>query len=163
YAGRRSGRATGLVENARVLLREHGLTPENVEVAEKGRRGRGEKQGYRADPNASFTPEDLPNNPLSCLYAATGLNNNPELALLLLEAGATPDDGESLYHSTEHPDLECVKLLLKYGADVDRANALKHILDWESPEGVRLLMEAGGDPNLKNESGQTALHWAVWR
>ena len=139
YAGRKSPRSAALVETVRVLLR------------------------YGADSNTSFTPEDLPNNPLSCLYAATGLNNNPELARVLLEAGATPNDGESLYHATEHADMECVKLLLKYGANVEEANALKHILDWEGPEGLKLLLEAGGDPNLKNENGQTALHWAVWR
>jgi hypothetical protein len=43
-----SRRATQLAETARVILR-HG-----------------------ADPNAAFTPADLPDNPLSCLYAATG-------------------------------------------------------------------------------------------
>jgi ankyrin repeat protein len=115
------------------------------------------------DPNASLVPADLPNNPLSCLYAATGLNNNPDLALALLEAGADPNDGESLYHSTEHPDLACMKLLLRYGANPHPANALRHILDYEHSEGVKLLLDAGADPNDANERGDTALHWAVWR
>src|SRR5205807_4346123 len=66
-----------MVETARVLLR-HG-----------------------ADPNASFTPEECRDNPLSCLYGATGMNNNPALGRVLLEAGADPNDNESLYHSTE--------------------------------------------------------------
>ena len=139
YANGRSGRAPQIVETARVLLR-HG-----------------------ADPSTSFLSEDLPNNPLSCLYAATGLNNNADLALTLLEAGANPNDGESLYHSTEHPDLECMKLLLRYKAEPNRANALKHILDREDGEGMRLLLEAGADPNEANQGGDTALHWAVWR
>jgi len=139
YSNRRSARAAAIVETARVLLR-HG-----------------------ANPNASFTPQDLPNNPLSCLYAATGLNNNPDLGLLLLEAGANPNDGESLYHSTEHPDLACMKLLLRFGAEPNRANALRHILDYEHSEGARLLLDAGADPNDPNERGDTALHWAVWR
>jgi hypothetical protein len=69
--------------------------------------------GWRS---ASVIPEDCPDNPLSCLYAATGLNNNPALALALLEAGANPNDSESLYHSTEHRDLACLKLLLRHGA-----------------------------------------------
>src|SRR5262249_46339590 len=55
--------------------------------------------GHGADPNAVVILEELPNNPLSCIYAAAGLNNNTELALALLEAGANPDDGESVYHS----------------------------------------------------------------
>jgi len=139
YANARSTRRSQSVETAQVLLR-HG-----------------------ADPNTSFTPEDLPNNPLSCLYAATGLNNNAALALVLLEAGANPNDGESLYHSTEHPDLACMKLLLRYGADPNRANALRHILDYEHSEGVQLLLNTGADPNDPNERGDTPLHWAVWR
>jgi ankyrin repeat protein len=139
FANGRSSRASGLAETARILLR-HG-----------------------ADPNASFTTEDLPNNPLSCLYAATGLNNNPALALALLAAGANPNDSESLYHSTEHPDLECMKLLLRHGATPGGKNALRHILDREDLEGTRILLTAGADPNEPNDRGETSLHWAVWR
>jgi ankyrin repeat protein len=139
YANARSTRAAQIVQTARVLLR-HG-----------------------ADPNTSFLSADLPNNPLSCLYAAIGLNNNADLARVLLEAGANPNDGESLYHSTEHPDLACMKLLLRHGADPNRANALRHILDYEHSEGVQLLLDAGANPNDPNEQGNTPLHWAVWR
>ncbi|MBI3474828.1 MAG: ankyrin repeat domain-containing protein [Acidobacteria bacterium] len=139
YANGQSVRSAGLLATAQVLLR-HG-----------------------ADPNASFTPEDLPDNPLSCLYAASGINNNPALTLALLEAGANPNDNESLYHSTEHHDLACMKLLLRHGAKVDGSNALKHMLDREDSEGLQLLLNAGGDPNETNEQGNTALHWAVWR
>lgn len=139
YANPRSNRALEIVETARVLL-HHG-----------------------ADPNTFLLTDDLPDNPLPCLYAATGLNNNADLGLVLLEAGANPNDSESLYHSTEHSDLACVKLLLRYGAESNRANALKHILDREDIKGVQLLLDAGADPNGTNEGGDTALHWAVWR
>jgi hypothetical protein len=70
--------------------------------------------------NTSFLPKDLPNNPLSCLYAASGLNN-ADLGRALLEAGTNPNDNESLHHSTEHPDLTCMKLLLGHGAKPNRA------------------------------------------
>ena len=139
FASAASDRAPGLVRTAQVLLRAG------------------------ADPNASYNPEQWPDNPLSCLYGATGLNNNPALGLALLEAGANPNDGESLYHSTEHPDLACVRLLLKHGASAKGTNALKHMLDHEHPEGLRLLLAAGADPNEVNECGETALHWAVPR
>jgi ankyrin repeat protein len=116
-----------------------------------------------ADPSAFFLPEGMPDNPLSCLYGAAGLNNNPALTRALLKAGANPNDGESLYHSTEHHDLVCMKLLLKHGATPNGTNALKHILDRENLEGLQLLLAAGANPNETNERGETSLHWAVWR
>jgi ankyrin repeat protein len=124
---------------------------------------------HGADPNAAVFTEELPDSPLPCLYAATGFNNNPALGLLLLEAGANPNDDESLYHSTEHPDLECVRLLLRHGAKPQGTkpagfcNILKHMLDREDPEGLQLLLAAGANPNELNDRGETALHWAVWR
>ncbi len=139
FARPASGYAGGLVETARRLLR-HG-----------------------ADPNATWVPTDHPDYPLSCVYAASGLNNNPELTRLLLEAGANPNDNESLYHATEHADLVCLKLLLQYGAKPERTNALKHILDREDLEGLRLLLRSGADPNEINGRAETALHWAVLR
>jgi ankyrin repeat protein len=139
FANGKSSRAGDLAQTARILLR-HG-----------------------ADPNACFVPEDSPGDSLSCLYAATGLNNNPALALALLEAGASPNDSESLYHSTEHRDLACMKLLLSHGADPTGTNALKHMLDREDPEGLRLLLAARANPNEVNQRGETALHWAVGR
>lgn len=139
FAGPASQRADALVETARLLLR------------------------LGANPNTAILSADWPANPLPCLYAAAGLNNNPALVLALLEAGANPNDGESLYHSTEHADLACMKLLLRHGATPDDSNALKHILDREDPEGVRLLLLAGADPNEVNERNETALHWGVWR
>jgi ankyrin repeat protein len=116
---------------------------------------------HGADPNAWYQPEEWPDNPLSCLYGAVGLNNDPALGLVLLEAGANPNDNESLYHSTEHADLKCMRMLLAHGATPHRTNALKHMLDREDPVGLRLLLDAGADPNEVNERGDTALHWAV--
>jgi hypothetical protein len=135
----RSSRAPALATTARVLL-QHG-----------------------ADPNTTFIPENPQDSTLSCLYAASGLNNNAELTQLLLEAGANPNDGESLYHSTEHADLACMKLLLAFNAKPNEANALKHILDREDLDGVQILLKAGADPNHTNERAETALHWAARR
>lgn len=116
-----------------------------------------------ADPDTTFQPEDPNDGPLSCLYAASGLLRNTEMTRILLEAGADPNDNESLYHATESADLTCLRLLLEHGARVTGSNAIKHMLDHESAEGLRLLLEAGGDPNETNPEGDTALHWAVRR
>ncbi len=113
-----------------------------------------------ANPDAAFAAD---HGPLSCLYGASGVLNNAELTRILLEAGADPNDGESLYHATEHRDLECLKVLLEFGARVNGSNAVKHMLDREDPDGLRLLLEAVGTPNETNAEGDTALHWAVRR
>jgi ankyrin repeat protein len=97
-----------------------------------------------ADPNASFVNE---HGRMSALYGAAGVAHDPELTRVLLEAGADPDDGESLYHATEAEDPECLRLLLEAGAQTRCTNALAHALDDDRLEHVRLLLEAGADPN----------------
>ncbi len=139
FASARSNRAADLTTTARLLL-AHG-----------------------ADPNTSQIDQRFPDSPLSCLYAASGLNNNVDMTGLLLDAGARTDDGESLYHSTEHADLACFRLLLERGASPHGTNAVNHILDWECLEGLRILLAKGADPNWINHRGETSLHWAVWR
>lgn len=139
FAGSRSGRAADLAETARLLL-------------ERG-----------ANPNTAYQDPQGPENPLPCLYGATGLNNNPALARALLDFGANPNDGESLYHSTEHPDHACLQLLIERGARVDNVNVLHHMLDHEDAAGLGLLLDAGADLRAANGSGEKPLHWAVWR
>ena len=97
-----------------------------------------------ADPNGSFVNEY---GRMSALYGAAGVKHDPELTRALLEAGADPDDGESLYHAAyaEHPD--CVRILLEHGATVAGTNALAAAVDADHVEHVRLMLAAGGDPN----------------
>jgi len=97
-----------------------------------------------ANPDASFVNEY---GRMSALYGAAGVAHDPDLTRLLLEAGARPDDGESLYHATEAESSECLRLLLEHGAETRDTNALAHALDEDRIEHVRLLLEAGADPN----------------
>jgi ankyrin repeat protein len=97
-----------------------------------------------ADPNSSFAGE---HGRMSALYGAAGRLHDPELTRVLLEAGADPDDGESLYHATEAEDPDCLRLLLEHGAATRGTNALAHALDDERLAQVRALLEAGADPN----------------
>ncbi|MEA2154432.1 MAG: hypothetical protein QOE11_572 [Solirubrobacteraceae bacterium] len=103
-----------------------------------------------ADPNATFTNEY---GAMSALYGAAGVVHDAQLTRMLLEHGADPDDGESLYHATESPAADCLRALLEHGASPACTNALAHAIDGDRMEQVRLLLEAGADPN----EGRSAL------
>ncbi|WP_315834587.1 hypothetical protein [Bradyrhizobium prioriisuperbiae] len=95
-------------------------------------------------PPASVTEPDE-RNPLSALYGAAGKNFDPVLTNLLLDAGADPNDGESLYHSLDNPT--CTRLLLERGARIAGSNALYRSLDLDNFGVFELLLQHGGDPN----------------
>src|SRR4051794_22056267 len=95
-----------------------------------------------ADPDATFTNEY---GEMSALYGAAGRAHDPALTRLLLEAGANPDDGESVYHATEAESPECLRALLEHGAAAEPI-MLAHALDDERPGHVRMLLDAGVDP-----------------
>jgi hypothetical protein len=126
-----------------------------------------------ADPNQCVTSRwaaspEAPSEtfPLSALYGAAGQNHDAELTRLLLARGADPNDGESLYHSLEHP--ACTRLLLEAGARVTGTNALYRSLDLDDPEPLRLLLAHGGDanepaPGPPTSDWGTPLLWAIRR
>jgi ankyrin repeat protein len=107
-----------------------------------------------ADPNGPGG-EEWTNLSIACA------RGDEALARLLLEAGATPNDNDSLYHSVEPRDDACLRLLLEHDATVPGTNALHHALDYERLEPVRLLLEHGGEPNEYPD--WPALHHAVLR
>ncbi len=96
-----------------------------------------------ADPNATFRNRF---GDMSALYGASGVVHDPELTAVLLEAGADPDDGESVYHAACADDPACLRLLLEAGATAAGTHALAAALDEERPEHVALLLDAGADP-----------------
>lgn len=100
---------------------------------------------------------------LSCLYGAAGLNGNAAVAEILLEAGADPNDGESVYHAAELPRHECLELLYRYGADVNATPALFRKLDFDDYAGVKWFLEHGADLDRTLGDNGTPLHWAVYR
>jgi hypothetical protein len=109
-----------------------------------------------ADPDATWPHPEF--GPLSALYGAAGVAHEPRMTALLLEAGASPDDGESVYHATETSDLACLRLLLEAGARVEGTNALAHALDTEDPAKLALVLEH--DPGREVAP---SLLWAIYR
>ncbi len=69
--------------------------------------GRAAEHGARAlldagaDPDAAWVHPEY--GPQSALYGAAGVAHEPRMTALLLEAGADPDDGESVYHAPRRP------------------------------------------------------------
>jgi ankyrin repeat protein len=89
---------------------------------------------------------------MSVLYGAAGVAHDPETTRLLLEYGANPNDGESVYHAVEADDTTCLELLLAGGATVRDTNALANAI--RDPIKVRVLLEQGdlrpSDPELRD-------------
>jgi ankyrin repeat protein len=116
-------------------------------------------------PPASLSKPDN-DHPLSALYAAAGSIRDAVLTKLLLDAGADPNDGESLYHSLEN--LDCMRLLLEHGARIEGTNALYRALDLEDPAPLELLLSYGGDANEPARNAPltdwgSPLLWAIRR
>jgi ankyrin repeat protein len=88
-----------------------------------------------------------PDGSQSALYGAAGITHNVAMTTLLLDAGANPNDNESLYHSVESRDSTCTRLLLRAGVRVNGTNALARVLDFDKLEDLRAMLEHGGDVN----------------
>lgn len=135
---------------------------------------------HGADANTSYLHAGDPHSPLSALWAASCQARNYPLAQLLLEHGARPDDGESVYHAAENGDVEMLGLLAAHGAQADGgAGAAKWTntplyfilghyaglaFDEKVRRGARWLLEHGANPNrvcYPEKSGETPLHAAA--
>jgi WD40 repeat protein/ankyrin repeat protein len=99
--------------------------------------------GLRWPPASVAAPDD--DHPLSALYGAAGKNHDLELTKILLDAGADPNDDESLYHSLE--TFTCTRALLEKGARIGGTNALFRALDFDNFAALELLLQHGADPN----------------
>ncbi|WP_050403300.1 ankyrin repeat domain-containing protein [Bradyrhizobium embrapense] len=118
----------------------------------------------RWPPGSLDAPDD--GNPLSALYGAAGRNHDLGLTKLLLDAGADPNDNESLYHSLE--GSVTTGLLLEHGARIAGTNAMYKVLDDENVATLELLLRHGGDPNEPARNAPitdygSPLMWAIRR
>ncbi|MCU0646775.1 MAG: ankyrin repeat domain-containing protein [Gemmatimonadaceae bacterium] len=73
-----------------------------------------------ADPNA-WVPFGDPVSRIPALYFVAIAGQAP-LVRLLLERGARPTDGESVYHAAQHDHRDCLATLLEFGAELSGAH-----------------------------------------
>ncbi|MBV8534864.1 MAG: ankyrin repeat domain-containing protein, partial [Alphaproteobacteria bacterium] len=120
--------------------------------------------GLRWPPASVSAPDEA--QPLSALFGVAGKNHDAELTKILLDAGADPNDGESLYHSVESG--KCTRVLLDKGARIAGTNALYHVLDFDNVALLEMLLQYGADPNEPAANPPlsdwgTPLLWAIKR
>ena len=101
----------------------------------------------------------------SAIYGAAGIAQHPQLARLLLERGADPNDGETPYHVVETYDNTVMKILVESGRlnETSMTTLLLRKTDWHDYEGIKWLLEHGTDPNRATRWGRTAFQHAVLR
>ena len=102
-----------------------------------------------------------PNVAIPALYFAC-VSNNAAVARLLLERGAHPNDGESVFHAAERNHRACLALLVEFGADISQAHAvwgntpLYFLANYKESHpdiatvtsGMEWLLQHGADPNV---------------
>ena len=124
-----------------------------------------------ADPNSKDGRYGVP-----ALYAVTGMHKVLPIARLLLDNGANPTDGESVFHAAQHDYEDALELLLQYGAQLNYVGewgntAIFFLLRWHDLEreatvrrGFVWLLDHGADPNVVcGKEGENSLHLAARR
>lgn len=135
-----------------------------------------------AEPDTAHPGEgaDEPGPPQTALYYAC-LNNRVEIVRRLLERGAHPNDGESVYHAAEHDHRDCLELLKRHGAELSARlspwnnTPLYFLAGYRADHpaaptvlrGMAWLLENGADPNVgsyeHDETPLFPLGRAGWR
>lgn len=114
-----------------------------------------------ADANATL--HDPADAALPALYGAIARARCFEAVESLLQAGADPNDNESLYHATEQDDRRMLDALVAAGARWTGTNALLRQLDHDDLASLRQALDLGADPNERGPGGRPALHHALLR
>lgn len=117
-----------------------------------------------ANPNASV-PFGDGDARIPVLYFPAAVNQEP-IVRLLLERGATPNDGESVFHAAQNDHRACLETLLEFGAEL----SLPHASYGNTPlyflagfretnrataaatRGMQWLLEHGADPNVPSHT-----------
>lgn len=144
-----------------VLAKRHGERAERITQVGAAllERGASANAAYSAQVSGEAEPHRFP-----VLFGCIHVSDNLGLAKRLLDAGADPNDGESLYHAVERFDTDALDLLGGYGLKPEWLSyCMLHQIDLGFLRGVRWFLDHGADPNVKHGWGLSALHWAVMR
>lgn len=116
-----------------------------------------------ADANTRWADPVRPDERLPVLYGAVSRAACFETTQALLQAGADPNDNESLYHATEQADRRLIAALVQAGARWQGSNALLRQLDHDELGQLRQVLDLGADVNERGAHGSTPLHHAITR
>jgi ankyrin repeat protein len=100
------------------------------------------------------------------LYYAAGYQDNPVMTEFLLDAGADPADGESIYHASDEGHARALGVFARRVPGpvlaAEATGALTGQLRWGGTRGAPWLLAHGADPNAINPTtGDAALHAAA--
>jgi ankyrin repeat protein len=143
-----------------LLARAHDARAERI--TQVGRllleRGASANSGYSA-PGGDGKTHAFP-----VLFGCIHVSDNLRLAEALLDAGADPNDDQSLYHAVERFSLDALDLLYRYGLKPEWLSyCMLHQIDLGYLAGVRWFLDHGANPNVRHPWGLSALHWAIQR
>ncbi|MDA7424063.1 ankyrin repeat domain-containing protein [Thalassococcus lentus] len=105
-----------------------------------------------ADVNDGYPFQQGDDHLLSALYGAIGHADNMVLGRWLLDNGADPNDGESLYHATELGHHDGLRMLLEAGANPHGTNALLRAMDFHDHTAVEMLIAHGAQADDFNDA-----------
>ena len=90
--------------------------------------------------------------------------------LMFMGCAQTKSVNETLFAASKQGNTNSIQKLIKKGADVNYVCKETSCQGWtpvmiasaeNHPDAVKLLLEAGANPNVQNQYGRTALHFAV--
>lgn len=122
------------------------------------------ERGASANSGYSAPGGDGKSHAFPVLFGCIHVSDNLSLAEALLDAGADPNDNQSLYHAVERFSLDALDLLQRYGLKPEWLSyCMLHQIDLGYLAGVRWFLDHGADPNVRHPWGLSALHWAIQR
>ena len=116
-----------------------------------------------ADPNIRWADPARPDEKLPVLYSAVSRAAYFDTVRALLQAGADPNDNESLYHATEQSERRIIAALVQAGARWQGTNALYRQLDHNNLDHLQQVLDLGADVQERGPGGGGPLHHAILR